>query len=161
MAGGASSGGPSLHGASRAVLERAGSRQPANRGSINGIGPRHIGHRLARMKALERFLALMRRHLGGTAELHASGLRTDSTLTRPGADQFALELRKAAEHGQHQPAVGRRRIGPAIFERFEASTALAEVRTKAGEGRTHNRENVRPVNPKDASSDTVVAYQPD
>jgi hypothetical protein len=36
----------------RDVLERAGSRQSADRGSIDGIGPRHISHRLARSKAL-------------------------------------------------------------------------------------------------------------
>src|SRR5262249_14931013 len=36
----------------RALLERAGGRQPANRRGIDGIGPRHIGHRLARSKPL-------------------------------------------------------------------------------------------------------------
>jgi hypothetical protein len=36
----------------RALLERAGGRQPANRRGIDGIGPRHIGHHLARSKAL-------------------------------------------------------------------------------------------------------------
>ena len=47
----------------RALLERAGSREPADRRGIDGIGPRHIGLRLACSKALERFLALMGRHL--------------------------------------------------------------------------------------------------
>ena len=35
-----------------ALLERAGGCQPANRRGIDGVGPRHIGHRLARSKAL-------------------------------------------------------------------------------------------------------------
>src|SRR5262249_23875985 len=47
----------------RALLERAGSREPADRGGVDGIGPRHIGLRLACSKALERFLALMGHHL--------------------------------------------------------------------------------------------------
>jgi serine protease Do len=33
------------------LLERAGGGQPANGRGIDGIGPRHIGHRLARSKA--------------------------------------------------------------------------------------------------------------
>src|SRR5215831_16425296 len=33
--------------ADRALLERAGSREPADRGGVDGIGPRHIGLRLA------------------------------------------------------------------------------------------------------------------
>ena len=47
--------------ADRALLERAGGRRSADGGGIDGIGPRHIGHRLARSKALERFLALIPR----------------------------------------------------------------------------------------------------
>jgi hypothetical protein len=41
-----------MHGASwpiayRALLERAGSRQSADGGRVDGIGPRNIGHRIA------------------------------------------------------------------------------------------------------------------
>jgi Resolvase, N terminal domain len=36
----------SLKAAYRALLERAGSREPADRGGVDGIGPRHIGLRL-------------------------------------------------------------------------------------------------------------------
>ena len=36
----------------RAALERARSCEPADRGGIDGVGPRHISHRLARGKAL-------------------------------------------------------------------------------------------------------------
>jgi hypothetical protein len=31
------------------LLERAGSREPADRGGVDGIGPRHIGLRLAEL----------------------------------------------------------------------------------------------------------------
>ena len=56
----------------RALLERAGSREPADRGGVDGIGPRHIGLRLACSKALERFLALMGRHLARASEANAA-----------------------------------------------------------------------------------------
>src|SRR5215469_4413423 len=79
-------------GAGRAVLERAGSRQSANRRGIDGIGPGHIRHRLARGKALQRLLALMRRHLARPAELDATVLRPLASFACPGADQLALEL---------------------------------------------------------------------
>src|SRR5262249_30834946 len=36
----------------RALLGRAGSREPADRRGIDGIGPRHIGRRLAGNEAL-------------------------------------------------------------------------------------------------------------
>src|SRR5262249_30441870 len=38
--------------ADRAVLERAGGCEPADRGGVDGIGPGHIGLRLACSKAL-------------------------------------------------------------------------------------------------------------
>jgi hypothetical protein len=41
-----------MNGADRAVLERAASRDPPNGRGIDGVGPRHIGHRLASSKAL-------------------------------------------------------------------------------------------------------------
>jgi len=59
--------------ADRALLERARGCEPADRGGVDSIGPRHISHRLACSKALQRFLALMRSHLAGTTELHATG----------------------------------------------------------------------------------------
>src|SRR5262249_27352747 len=55
-----------------------------------GIGPRHIGLRLACSKALERFLALVRRHLAGAAEPNAALLGSLAALAGPGADQLAL-----------------------------------------------------------------------
>src|SRR6516165_4849168 len=85
-------GGVSLNAADRGALERAGGCQPANRRGIDGIGPRHVSHRLACGKALQRLLALMRRHLAGAAELDATVLRPLAALARPGTDQLALEL---------------------------------------------------------------------
>src|SRR5262249_56509969 len=99
----------------RALLERAGSREPADRGGVDGIGPRHIGHCLARVKALQRFLTLVRSHLAGTTELDATGLRTGTALARPRTDQLALELGKAAEH-RDQPTVRARGVRPGVLE---------------------------------------------
>src|SRR5262249_45625086 len=65
----------------RALLERAGSRKPADRGGVDGIGPPHIGLRLACSKALERFLTLVGRHLARATELDTTGLRTDSAAS--------------------------------------------------------------------------------
>src|SRR5262249_57240088 len=70
--------------ADRALLERAGSREPADRRGIDGIGPRHIGLRLACSKALERFLALMGRHLARASEANAALLGSLTALAGPG-----------------------------------------------------------------------------
>jgi len=80
-----------------AQFERAGRCQAADRSRIEGIGPSHISHRLARAKPLQRFLALMRSHLAGAPELHASILGTFAALARLGADQLTLELGQAAK----------------------------------------------------------------
>src|SRR6516162_183212 len=68
----------------RALFERAGSREPADRGGVDGIGPRHIGLRLACSKALERLLALMGRHLARASEANAALLGSLAALAGPG-----------------------------------------------------------------------------
>jgi MFS superfamily sulfate permease-like transporter len=52
---------------------------------------------IAILIASKRFLPLMIGQLGRAAKFHASCLGTLTALGRPGADQFALELREAAE----------------------------------------------------------------
>ena len=84
--------------ADRALLERAGSREPADRGGVDVVGPGDICLRLAGNEALNSLLALVGRHLAGTTELHATGLRTGSAFARSGADQLTLELGQTAEH---------------------------------------------------------------
>src|SRR6516164_3005604 len=70
----------------RAVLERAGRCQPPDGRAIDVIGPRHIGHRLAGVKALQCFLALMGRHLAWATEPDTALLGALAALARPGAD---------------------------------------------------------------------------
>src|ERR1700716_3823083 len=60
------------------------------------------------------------------AETHALGLRSGSAVAGSGKDQLALELRKAAEHGEHQSAVGSRGVGPDIRQRLEPGASLAD-----------------------------------
>jgi hypothetical protein len=76
---------PSLGGADRAVLERAGGCQPANRGRIDIVGPGHIGLRLACGQALDSLLPLMGRHLAWTPETHAALLGALAALAGAGA----------------------------------------------------------------------------
>jgi len=83
--------------ADRDALERARSRKPPDRGGINRIGPSNVGHRLTGGEALQRLLALMRRHLAGSAEAHAAILRTLATLARASTNQLALELGETAD----------------------------------------------------------------
>jgi len=60
--------------ADRAVLERAGSREPANRGLAHTVGARQIGLHSAVSEPLEGLLALVGCQLDRAAEFHASGL---------------------------------------------------------------------------------------
>lgn len=53
-------------------------------------------------------------------QLHASRHSPGSTLTGSGLDQLALELGEPAQDGQHQSAVGGRRIGPGVGDRAES-----------------------------------------
>ena len=58
----------------RAVLERAGSREPANRGLAHTVGARQIGLHSAVSEPLESLLALVGCQLDRAAEFHALGL---------------------------------------------------------------------------------------
>jgi hypothetical protein len=60
--------------ANRAVLERAGSREPATRGLAHTVGARQIGLHSPVSEPPEGLLALVRYKLDGAAEFHASGL---------------------------------------------------------------------------------------
>src|SRR5262249_39635314 len=86
--------------AGRAALERAGSREPANRGLAHTVGARQIGLHSALREPLESLLALVGCQLDRAAEFHASGLGALAAIVCSGADKLALELSKAAENGQ-------------------------------------------------------------
>jgi hypothetical protein len=90
------------------------------------ITTRDIHQRLARLAPCQSLLPLMRRELMRAAKAHAALSGTLAAFTGPGADQLALKLGQAAEHGQHQPAVRRRRIGPSVGQRAEARARLGD-----------------------------------
>ncbi len=94
--------------------------QPRYRGLAHTIGPREIGLRSTFREALDGFLALMHGQYWGPPKTHATGLGTDTAVAGTSNDQCALELRKAAQNGQHQPAVRRRGVRPGVRQRLEA-----------------------------------------
>jgi hypothetical protein len=78
-------------------------------------------------KPLTRLSLLVRGESGGTAKSHATGLCTSPAFTRASIYQLTLKLSDTAENGKHEPAMGRCRIAPWIFERFEADTTLTKI----------------------------------
>ena len=120
----------------RAVLERAGScQQAADRSWIDGS---HISHRLAHVKPLQHFLALMRSHLAWAPKLHASILGTLAprpswrgsahARTPPGCEALPLCALKANQHARRRwpPNAGpRQRVR---FHRYESAVASCAAR---------------------------------
>jgi hypothetical protein len=70
-------------------------------------------------------------HFAGATELDAAGFGAGAALARPRADELALELGKAAEHGQHLKEIGRQKWPSATeaqqFERAFTDPANAEL----------------------------------
>ncbi len=64
--------------------------------------------------------------MAGVTLARDAGFRAKAALAYPGHDQLTLELGQAAEHSKHQPAMGRRGIGPSILEALEAGAAIAD-----------------------------------
>jgi hypothetical protein len=58
-------------------------------------------------EALQCLVALMRSELARASEAHTTLLCSLAAFAGPGADQLALELGQASEHGDHQLAVRR------------------------------------------------------
>ena len=88
--------------------------EPRNRRMAHIVGAGDLGQCLTAVASFHRLAFLVRRELRRTAEPHAAGLGSRTALTGPGADQVAFELGQPAEHGQHEAAMGRGGIGPAI-----------------------------------------------
>jgi hypothetical protein len=121
--------GASLEGDPACVArKRAVTQQPADRGGIDVVGASDISLRLATRQPLQCLLALMRRHLARPSEPNTTLLRPLAALAGPSPDQLTLELSQATKHGQHQPTVGARGIGPSILEALEASATLGNRR---------------------------------
>ena len=74
----------------------------------------------ASIAARDCLLPLVGRQGWWPAHVDAPGLGAFSTFASSGSDQFALKLSEAAEHRQHEAAVGSSRVRPGIRERSEA-----------------------------------------
>jgi hypothetical protein len=80
----------------------------------HAIGPGDVGQDLTGIATGKCFASLVRRQLGRTAHVNACGLGARSAFARSGLDQIALKFGEAAEHGQHQPAMGSCGVGPSV-----------------------------------------------
>jgi hypothetical protein len=101
--------------------------QPHYRRMAHIVGPGDVDQRLACCSTCNRLLPLMRRQLGLAAEPDATSLRAFPPFAGPGADQLALELGKATEHSQHEPAVRRRGVSPVSATDLKPPPAFAIV----------------------------------
>src|SRR5262245_34710527 len=111
----------------RALLERAGGSQPADRRLAHAIGPGQIGLHSALRELLQHLSALVGRQLLRAAEFHAAGLGALAAVLGTRGNQRAFELGETSKHCEHQASVRRCGVGPGILERAEASNALADL----------------------------------
>lgn len=63
-----------------------------------------------------------------SAKFDAMSLGTGAAFAGAGTDQVALELRQAAEHGEHKATVRRRGVGPCIAKRPEPGLLAGDRR---------------------------------
>ncbi len=98
------------------------SRSEPRYGALTDIEtPRQVGlRRRAGGERLSRFLALMPREGRGSPHVNATRLGPLAALPGAGADQLALELREASQHGEHEPPVRRRGVRPGVGQGSES-----------------------------------------
>src|SRR6516165_9593284 len=58
--------------------------------------------------------------------MNASRLGALATIARAGSDQFPLELRKATQDREHQPAMWGRGVGPGVSEALESRAGFGD-----------------------------------
>ena len=95
----------SLKGDDRAVLERAGGCQPHDGQMADAVAPSDV-HQGFALLAPRQGLTLMRVELRRTSEAHATLFGPLAALTRPGANQLALEFGEPAEHRRRRSISG-------------------------------------------------------
>src|SRR5262249_60236070 len=101
-------------------------RQPRDRALIDAQQPRHRRLRLAFIKQAQRFPLLVLRELWRPTEADALLARALDADIGARLDQGALELGQTAQDGQHQPAVSRGGIGPAVVQALERRALAAD-----------------------------------
>lgn len=94
------------------------------------VGAGDLADGLAGVAPAQGFLALVQGQLRLAAHPNTAGLRPFSSFSGPGPDQLPFEFRQAAEDGEHQPAVRRCGVGPAVTEGAEPGTLLGDGRQR-------------------------------
>jgi hypothetical protein len=102
-------------------------RQPRDRALIDAQQSRHCRLRLAFIKKAHRFRLLVLREFWRPAEADALLARALDADIGARLDQAALELGQTAQDGEHQPAVRRGGIGPAVVQALERRTLVADL----------------------------------
>jgi hypothetical protein len=75
-----------------------------------------------------RFLPLKIAELRRAPELHPTSSSPFPTRTRPSPDQFALEFGETTEDRQHEPAMRRGGVGPAVVQALKAGLGIRDLR---------------------------------
>lgn len=96
-------------------------------------------------------MALVVRQFAWAAELNTSLHRSLTALAGACADEFALELSKPSEHGEHQSAVRCRRIGPRVLERLETRPGLSNLVQDVEQIARRSSEPIKASDNKDIS----------
>jgi hypothetical protein len=91
-------------------------RQSRNRARVDVVAAGDVTKRFAPVAAANRLAPLVRGELEWSAQALPPCLRPRAAFASAGADQFSLELRQSAEHGQHQTPVRRGCVGPRVRE---------------------------------------------
>lgn len=85
-----------------------------------------IHERFALISTRQRFLLLVRRELELAPELHASRFCPLTAFGGARPYQLALELRQTCQDREHEPAVRRRGVRPAIRQKTKARFLLCD-----------------------------------
>jgi hypothetical protein len=79
---------------------------------VDVVAAGDVAERFAPVAAAYGLAPLVRGELERSAQALPARLGPRAAFASAGADQFALELRQPAEHGEHQTPVRSRRVGP-------------------------------------------------
>jgi hypothetical protein len=93
----------------------------------DAIGSSDIHGSLARFSTREGFPSLVLGELGLTTKANPVGHSPLSTLACSRKDQGSLELGKAAQHREHQPAMSGACVSPPICDRHEPRARIGNL----------------------------------
>lgn len=116
---------------------------------------------LARVAPLQSLVPLVGGELRLAAHLHATGLGELAALAGARADQLALELSQAAQHGEHQASVGCGGISPGIAQGPESGLAAGDGRQGVEKIAGRARQPVQPGHHQHVAGRQVIERAPE